>query len=155
VAAQVYGCIWMSQSPTLYDLFDPTSLVRLERSIAEGRIPNREELAAVLEANSDRPLPPWFVATLIKSLRGELKSRPGRPKDHPLLRMRLDLAKLKYERYLAWLQKRQSSCGLQSWSAMRGKDWWKGPPHQRAARIVTARWLKHMSWRAFLNRVSS
>jgi hypothetical protein len=27
--------------------------------------------------------------------------------------------------------------------------------HLRAARIVTKRWLKHMSWQAFLNRVSS
>ena len=145
----------LAKSPTLYDLFDPASLVHLERSITEGKIPNREELAAVLEANSERPLPAWFIATIIKSLRGELKSRPGRPKDHPLLRMRLDLAKQKYERYLVWLQKRRNSSGLQGWSAVRGKDWWKGPPHQRAARMVKAKWLKRMSWRAILNRVSS
>jgi len=143
------------KTPTLYDLFDPTSLMHLERSIAEGKIPNREELAAVLEANSDRPLPPWFIATIIKSLRGELKKRSGRPKNHPLLQMRLDLARGKYERYLTWLQKRERSIGLQGWSAMRGKGWWKGPPHERAARMVKAKWLGHMSWRSVLNRMSS
>lgn len=145
----------MSKSPTLYDLFDPTSLVHLERSIAEGKIPNREELAAVLEANSDRRLPAWFIATIIKSLRGELKKRGGRHEHHPVLRMRLDLAKQKYQRYLAWLQEREASSGLEGWSAVRGKDWWDGSPHERAARIVTAGWLKHMGWRSFLNRVSS
>ena len=70
----------MMKTPSLHDLYDPTSLIRLERSIAEGKIPNREELAAALEANSEQPLPPWFVSTVIKSLRGELKQRPGRPK---------------------------------------------------------------------------
>jgi hypothetical protein len=144
----------MTQSPSLYDLFDPTSLIRLERSIAEGKIPNREQLAAVLEANSERLLPAWFVATIIKSLRGELKSRPGRPKDGPLMQIRMALATQKYQRYRAWLKKRQRSSGLQGWSAVRGKDWWAGPPHQRAARIVTARWLRHMSWDAFLNAAS-
>ena len=66
----------MAKIPTLYELFDPTSLIRLQRSIAEGKVPNPEELAAVLEANSERPLPPWFVALIIKGLRGELKKRP-------------------------------------------------------------------------------
>jgi hypothetical protein len=145
----------MAKIPTLYELFDPTSLIRLQRSIAEGKVPNPEELAAVLEANSERPLPPWFVALIIKGLRGELKKRPGRPKGGALSEIRLALAKQEYRRYLVWRQKRQNSSGLQGWSAVRGKDWWDGPPHERAARIVTARWLAHMSWRAFSNLVSS
>lgn len=144
----------MMKTPSLHDLYDPTSLIRLERSIAEGKIPNREELAAALEANSEQPLPPWFVSTVIKSLRGELKQRPGRPKASSLSQIRLALAKEKYRRYHAWLQNRQRSVGLEGWSAVRGKEWWVGPSHERAARIVTARWLKHMSWRAFLNAAS-
>jgi hypothetical protein len=60
-----------------------------------------------------------------------------------------------YPRYLAWLQKRERSCGLVGWSVIREQHWWAGPPHQRAARIVTAQWLKHMSWGAFLNKISS
>jgi hypothetical protein len=123
--------------------------------MAEGKIPDAAELASVLEANSERPLPPWFVETLVKSLRGELKKRTGRPKAGALSDIRLALAKAKYKQYLEWLRKRQRSSGLKGWSAVRGKDWWNGPPHERAARIVTARWLKHMSWRAVLNTVSS
>src|SRR5258705_2206389 len=140
---------------SVYDLYSPTSLLNLKRSIAEGKTPTAEELADILEANSERPLPPWFVATVVKSLRGELKKWPGRPKGNSLLEIRFALAKARYPRYLAWLQKRQSSSGLEGWSAVRGKDWWIGPPHERAARIVTQKWLRHMTWRAFLNRISN
>jgi hypothetical protein len=143
------------ETPSLYDLYGPTSLLNLERSIANGKIPTASELAAILEANSEKPLPPWFVAILVKSLRGELKRRPGRPKASFLSETSFEIAKWEYQRYLAWLQKRECSSGLEGWSAVRGQEWWEGPPHQRAARIVTARWLRHMSWRAFLNRVSS
>jgi hypothetical protein len=145
----------MSNHPTLYDLFGPTSLLNLEKSIEKGKIPTAAELADVLEANSEKPLPPWFISVVIKSLRGELKRRPGRPKAGVLSEISFELAKEKYESYLAWLQKRERSSGLEGWSAVRGKDWWAGPPHERAARMVIERWVKHMSWRAFLNRISS
>jgi hypothetical protein len=145
----------MSKPPSLYDLYGPTGLPKLERSIAEGKIPTAAELADVLEANSEEPLPPWFIATLVKSLRGELKRRRGRPKRNSLLEIRFLVAKWEYHRYLAWLQNRQRSSGLKGWSVVRGKDWWDGTPGERAAKIVTKRWLKHMSWRAFLNRLSS
>jgi hypothetical protein len=141
--------------PSLYHLYGPTSLLNLERSIADGKIPTAAELANVLDANSERPLPAWFIAILVKSLRGELKRRRGRPKDSYLSDTRFELAKWKYELYLAWLQKREASSGLNGWAAVRGKDWWTGPPHERAARIVTKQWLRHMSWNAFLNRISS
>jgi hypothetical protein len=144
-----------AETPSLYDLYGPTSLLNLERTIAEGKIPTASELAAILEANSEKPLPAWFIATVVKSLRGELKKRSGRPKASPLSEIRFAIAKARYPLYLAWLRKRQSSSGLDGWSAVRGKDWWAGPPHERAARIVTKQWLKHMSWRAFLNRISS
>jgi hypothetical protein len=145
----------MSKVQSVYDLYGPTSLLNLERSIAEGKIPTAAELAAVLEANSEKPLPPWFTATVVKSLRGELKKRPGRPKASPLLEIRFAIAKAKYPLYLAWLQKRERSSGLEGWSAVRGKDWWTGPPYERAARIVTEQWLRHMSWKSVLNRISS
>jgi hypothetical protein len=140
---------------SLYDLYEPTSLLNLERSIADGKTPTGPEIAAILEANSDEQLPPWFIEIVIKSLRGELKKRAGRPKESWLSEIRFAIARWKYQRYLAWLQKRELSSGLVGWAAIRGKDWWTGPPHERAARIVTAQWLKHMSWRAFLNRLSS
>jgi hypothetical protein len=134
----------MTKIPSIYDLYGSASLLNLERSIAEGKIPTAAELAAILEANSEKPLPAWFMATIVKSLRGELKKRPGRPKASPLSKIRFAIAEARYPLYLSWLQKRQKD----GWSAVRGKDWWSGPPHERAARIVTKQWLKHMSWRA-------
>jgi hypothetical protein len=145
----------MTKLQSAYDLFGPTSLLNLERSIAEGRIPTAAELAAVLEANSEDPLPQWFLALVVTGLRGELKKKRGRPKESILSEISFVLAKAKYRRYLAWLRKREGSSGLEGWPAVRGKDWWTGPPHERAARIVTQRWVRQMSWRAFLNRLSS
>ena len=49
----------------------------------------------------------------------------------------------------------EKSTGLQGWSLVRGKDWWNGPPHERAARIVIARLSLRIDWPAFLNRISS
>jgi hypothetical protein len=143
------------ENPSLYDLFGPTSLLNLEKSIKKGKIPTAAELAAVLEANYEKRLPPWFTEIVVKSLRGELTRRRGRPKATFLEETSFEIAKWKYPLYLAWLQKRKRSSGLEGWSAVRGKDWWDGPPHERAARIVTARWLRHMTWRAFLNQISS
>ena len=146
----------MSSRPNLFDLFDATSLLNLERRLAEGKIPTADELAAVLEANSAGPLPAWFSALVVKSLRGELKKKRGRPKDeNPLSSIYFQFAMAKYHQYLPRLQKRERSVGLDGWPALRGKPWWDGPPHERAARMATARWLPHIDWRSFLNRVSS
>jgi hypothetical protein len=57
----------MMKTPSLYDLYGPTSLLSLERSIADEKIPTAAELADVLQANSERPLPAWFIAILVKS----------------------------------------------------------------------------------------
>ena len=146
----------MPSRRNLYDLYGPTSLLGLEPRIAEGKIPTADELATVLEANAEEPLPAWFSALVVQSLRGELKKKRGRPpKDDALSNIRFQLAMAKYRRYLTWLQKRQRSVGLDGWPALRGKHWWTGSPHERAARMATARWLRHMDWKAFLNRVSS
>lgn len=146
----------MPSRQNLYDLYGPTSLLSLERRIAEGKIPSADELAAVLEANATEPLPAWFSALLVQSLRGELKKKRGRPpNDDALSNIRFHVARAKYPLYLAWLQKRERSVGLNGWPALRGKHWWMGVPHERAARMATARWFRHVDWKAFLNRVSS
>jgi hypothetical protein len=102
----------MSQ-PDLYDLYGSTSLLNLERSIAAGKIPTAEELAVVLAANSEGQLPAWLIELIVKSLRGELKKKRGRPpRDDALSSIRFQLARAKYRQYLTWLQKRQRSVGL-------------------------------------------
>ena len=110
----------MSKVPSLYDLYGPTSLLNLERSIADGKMPSGPEIAAVLEANSDKLLPPWFIAIVVKSLRGELKKRPGRPKENSWAEIRFAIASWKYTHYLAWLQKRppSRSCPRRAFAAM-------------------------------------
>jgi hypothetical protein len=146
----------MPSRQTLFDLYGSTSLLNLERRIADGKIPTAEELAAVLEANSAEPLPGWFSALVVKCLRGELRKKCGRPKDDsPLSAIRFQLALGKYRQYLTWLQKHERSVGLKGWTAVRDQKWWTGPPHERAARMASARWLRHIDWKAFLNRVSS
>jgi hypothetical protein len=146
----------MSKSPNLYQLFGPASLLNLQRMMKEGKVPAPEQLAEVLEANAGQPLPSWFVGLVAQALRGKLKKRRGRPlkADDSLYAIRFQLAVARYEDYLAWLQKRQRSSGLEGWSAIRGKDWWTGTPHESAARMSTARWLPHMNWNSFLNEVS-
>lgn len=140
----------MPSGPNPYDLYAPTSLVNLERRIVEGKIPTAEELAAVLEAKSDEPLPPWFSKLIVQSLRGELKKKRGRPlNDDALSNIRFQLARGKYARYLAWLQQRERSVGLTGWPAIRTKHWWKGVPHERAARMATARWLRQWTGEPF------
>ena len=145
----------MRSRQNLYDLYGPTSLLSLERRIAEGKIPTAEELAAVLEVISAEPLPAWFSALVVKSLRGELKKKRGRPKDDsPLSSIRFQLA-VKYHQYLTWLQKRQRSVGLNGWPAVRDQKWWTGPPHDVPPgwrpRAGSATW----TGKPFLNRVSS
>jgi hypothetical protein len=145
----------MSEPANLFDLFGPTSLQHWERLVGDGEVPSKLELADILEANSDKQLPAWFVEIVAKSLRGTLKKRPGRPKQSTLSQIRFEVAKYKYHRVLSWLQKRERSCGSKGLSILRGKVCWSGPPHERAAKMVTAKWLTHMDWRSFLNRVSS
>lgn len=146
----------MSKSPNLYELFGHASLLNLQRLMKEGKVPEPEQLAAVLEASAGQPLPSWFAGLVAQALRGKLKKKRGRPLkgDDPLYPIRFQLAVARYEAYLAWLQKRQRSLGLKGWSAVRGKDWWTATPHESAARMSTARWLPHMNWNSFLNEVS-
>lgn len=62
------------------------------------------------------------------------------------------LAVIYYQRWLIWLQARKRRAGLVD---SQTADWWQGPPHERAARIV-AKLLgrRNISYRAVLNLVS-
>jgi hypothetical protein len=145
----------VSDNHNLFDLFGPTSLSRWERLVSEGEVPSKQQLADILETNAGEPLPGWLIELVAKGLRGELKQRAGRPKQSALLQMQFSVAEFQYSRVLQWLQKREQTLGLVGWSILQRNNWWQGPPHERAARIVTARWLRHMNWRTFLNKLSS
>ncbi|MBP2427607.1 hypothetical protein [Bradyrhizobium elkanii] len=141
--------------PTLYDLFEATSLQNCKRRLDAGEIPSPEQLADILSANAHQPLPAWFLDLVAKSLRGDLKQRAGRPKERQIQQIRFAAATADYRAYLGWLTKRDRSLGLRGWSILRRQDWWSGPPHERAAKIVIRTWRLPIGWRSFLNRVSS
>jgi hypothetical protein len=144
-----------TSQPSLYELFEATSLQNCQRLLDNGEIPAPELLADILEANAGKPLPAWFIELVAKSLKGELKRKPGRPKETFLARCRFAAAEHEYLSLLNWLVKREKTLGLKGWPILRGKEWWAGPPHERAAKIAIEKWRLHMSWRSFLNRVSS
>jgi hypothetical protein len=143
------------QTDSIYDHFDTKSFRFWEREISSRRSPTAPELADLLEANSSDIIPSWLNPIIAQGLRGKLKQRAGRPPATALQDMNLQVAIQLYARYLAWLTKREKRSGLTGWSLIRESAWWAGPPHERAARIVTARRLRHMDWRSFLNLVSS
>jgi hypothetical protein len=145
----------MTTTPNLYDTFAATSLHRWERLVKDGEIPSPQQLADIIDANADKQLPAWFLDLVGKSLRGKLRGKPGRPKQNALSQIRFAVAQAEYPKLLRWLKNREHQSGLKGWSVLQGQQWWSGPPHERAARIVTARWLRHMSWKSFLNRLSS
>ena len=144
----------MSENPTLYDLFGP-NLKHWERLVAEGELPTDEELVELVKANTGEPLPNWLLELVEKGILGELKRRPGRRKLNAASEMWFWVAKYRYRRILRWLTHRDRNIALRGWCLIRGKELLQVPPHELAARMVTARMLKHMSWRSFLNKVSS
>jgi hypothetical protein len=67
----------MANNPTLYDLFDATSLQNCERLANTGEIPTADQLADIIAANPGEPLPLRFNELVVKALRRELKQKPG------------------------------------------------------------------------------
>jgi hypothetical protein len=140
-----------------YAEFSSTSLAGLHRRLKSGHVPTRAELAAVLAANAAERLPVWFVDCLCRSLCGGLRRKPGPKPRWPLQDINEILAAERYRRLLVWLKKRKRSQGLEGWSCIRGKDWWQGPPHQRALLMVHARMkrFRHISPQRLANIISS
>ncbi|MCP1927437.1 hypothetical protein [Bradyrhizobium elkanii] len=146
----------MKSDPDLYELFGAeTEFSTWEPRIKQGVLPTREQLKAILLANAGQQFPDWLLGVVIMGIENRLKGTRGRRKENALLKTRWALAVAKYEYLLLWLQRREKRCGLQGWSVLRGKHWWTGSPHERAARIVIAQLNLSIDWRAFLNRISS
>ena len=104
--------------------------------LARGDFPPPEALAAILEFNQEHPLPKWLVQHVIGRLRGQIKLKRGQKAQSQWRRDFTALASWDYRRHLAWLSRRENSQGLKGWSALQGKSWWQGPPHERALAIV-------------------
>ena len=144
-------------SPDLFELFgSDTEFSAWEERIKQGELPTRDQLKVMLLAHPDQVLPEWILDVVLLGIDGKLKATRGRRSSKPSVNaFKWVLAKAKYEKTLRWLQRREKSLGLEGWSLLRGKDWWDGPPHQRAARIVISQLKLRIDWRAFHNRISS
>ena len=114
-----------------------------------------EKLARLLRAEPPQLLQPLIREYLCDVLQGRVRKPLGRPEE-PLnanAYMRLFWAAQNYRRFLAWLQKRQRSRGLEGWCPIKEADWWQGPPHERAARMAAKRYRGHIDWRRLRNLI--
>ena len=68
--------------------------------------------------------------------------------------MKRALFPLYYARHLAWPQRRSRSLGLEGWKQIRGADWWRGPPSERAARMTQRLLRLRIDWRRVQNIAS-
>ena len=116
-----------------------------------------EQLARALKENAGKPLPPIINDYLCDFLEGKIKAPAGRPSasQAPAIKqIQRHLISPYYERYLAWLQKRKRTKGLEGWPAIKDADWWQGPPNERAARMRSHRLKYPVDWRRIKNIVS-
>jgi hypothetical protein len=141
--------------PTLYDRFDETSFRYWELQLQQGREPTPEQLARLIEANLEHPIPVWLRPILIKGLRGALKGKRGRPPRNTDQQARLWLAKADYcwrleeERQAEHTERQRAS----ETKTVKGRL--HKPAHERVAENVIERWRLSLSVRAFLNEVGS
>jgi hypothetical protein len=101
-------------------------------------------------------LPPEIHNYLCDFLKGKVRAPAGRRADResPVSQIKRALIPSTYDRYLAWLQRRKRSMGLEGWKQIREADWWQGPPNERAARM-TCRYLGlAVDWSTVKNIVS-
>jgi hypothetical protein len=141
----------MANDPTLYDLFDATSLKNCERLLQSDEIPTADLLAGIIAADPGGPRPRWFDELVVKALRGELKQKPGRRKQSFFEQCRFAAAAYDYRRLLAKMPKCAEALGPDR----SGGPSLSEPRHEQAAKIAITKWRLHMDWRAFLNRISS
>lgn len=128
----------------------------VERALATQGYVADEELAQALRANPGAPLPPPVLDYLCRRLEGNAGPPRGRRRRREMTRLRDALIGVLYGTYLRRLQVRARRSGLPE---RPGVDWWRGPPHERAARMTAERLRRlgfpALDWRHVLNLVSS
>lgn len=146
-----------SRRTSIYDAYDKRRYASLERKLAADPKAwlETEDLITALEANSCEPIPASVLEHLRQRLDGTAKKPRGRKnKSDASSLLRNHLVPIYYERYLRWLQKRERGQGLAGWSCVRGADWWRGAPNERAARMVQKALRRDVDWHHIQNMVS-
>ena len=130
---------------TLEELFGETSLVAWKKRLDGGEVPSLAQIADIIEANKDEPLPAWFVEHVCK----HDKPKRGRP---PLKESDKDMfARYLYQVELAKFQAERKSALASGQKRAKGER----PPNELAARYVQKTCYKYKTWRAVLNMMSS
>lgn len=142
----------MPDKPNLYDLFDEKSLRYWEAQVRGGKLPTRTQLADLVEANAERPLPLWLISLITGTLRGELKSRPGRPTKRAFDRYVFAAAAYDYKLLLRKIQANPAAKPKERRNAHKASS---EPLHVQAAKQVIQDWKLAIDWRSFLNQISS
>lgn len=138
----------------VYEAYDRRNYLALELAIEEDKHISPEELIAAMKYSGDKLIPLAVREKICAGLAGEIKKPKGRkPADDWEYLRRMHAVAL-YKRYLRWLQRREEKHGLEGWEYLKNMDWWQGPPHERAARMVKRRVLRHLHWRTVLRYVS-
>ena len=138
----------------MYAQFEWGTFRSLEGAIARDGIVDGKELAEALRRYRGEPIPDKVFDHLCARLEGTDRKR-GRKPDKFTEHVRDILVPTFYERYFDWLRKRKRRYGLEGWRPINEADWWEGPPHERAARMVAKRLFPNHTWQHVLNRISS
>jgi hypothetical protein len=140
----------------IWELFGPGTFANTERKLALGEFVDGRELALVLRNNPDAVLPRPIREHMIRWLEGEVNAPRGRKPLGIKGDLRDFLVRTLYKQYVAWLERRQKRFGLTGWAPIRHAEWWHGPPHERAARMVNRRLFpRRQNWRSVLNIISA
>ena len=139
----------------VYAEFYAGTFENLVRKLGRGEHVGGAELALALRSNPDVPVPPIVRDYLCQYLKGKVRKPGGRKPGGAVQLVRDVCAAGLYQQYLAWLKRRKRRFGLTGWPALEPADWWQGPPHERAARMVARRMFRNHTWRHVQNIVSS
>ena len=124
-----------------------------------GNSPDEPLLRRVSRAVREHPSvfrTPEIRHFICDALDGRFSPPKGRPRDDgPLFHRQAALMPIYYRRYLDWLRSRERTCGLGGWAAIKGRDWWQGPPNERAARMTCHALRLSMGWRRLQNIISA
>lgn len=133
-------------------------MVRIQSMLEKGEHVDGDLLATALRDDGDKPIPPDVLEYLCRFIEGKEKMPRG-PKKIPegYVRQNTTILSHFYARYLQWLKARKKRYGqLDGWPSIREADFWQGPPHEIAARMVARKFRNGAeSWRTIHNRNSS
>lgn len=133
-------------------------MVRVQEMIVRGEYVDGKRLANALRNRDGQPIPQDVLDYLCRFLEGKIETPKGRKPVPAYYKAQLAMIRRGfYERNLQWLQARKKRYGhLNGWGCLQGADYWQGPTHEIAARMVAKRFFYGATtWRSILNQISS